>query len=155
VLEVVETFCDDKAHFIFVECRLCVFAEEVNGHLGICLANVVLLNNVWSFLHYVCMEAQKHSKSYQKRVDCDAVVDDCQQICVDGCYIHNLFSVCDCSVQQSERYGWSCHYYGPRSGGNAMNDDEEFALVAQAQHRFSADNVQHIQTFGQTIGYND
>jgi len=106
VLEVEETFCDDKAHFVFAECRLSVFAEEVNGHLEICLANVVLLNNVWSFLHDVNMEARKHSKSYQKRFDCDAVVDDCQEICVDGWYIQNTFFVCDCFVQQSELYGW-------------------------------------------------
>jgi len=87
VLEVEETFCDDKAHFIFVEYRLSVFAQEVNSHLEICLANVVMLNNVYVFLHYISMKGRKHSKRYQKRVDCDAAVDDFQQICVDGCYI--------------------------------------------------------------------
>jgi len=95
VLEVEETFCDDKAHFNFVECRLCFCAEEVNGYLEICLASVVLLNNVWFFLHYVSMEARKHPKSYQERVDCDAFVEDCQQIRIDRCYIHNTFFVCD------------------------------------------------------------
>ena len=54
----------------------------------------------------VNMEARKHSKSYQKRFDCDAVVDDCQEICVDGWYIQNTFFLCDCFVQQSELYGW-------------------------------------------------
>jgi len=95
VLEVEETFCNDKAHFIFVECRLFFFAEEVNGHLEIGVANVVLLNNVWFFQHHVAMESRKHSESYQGRVDCDAFVDECQQICIDGYYIHYTFFVCD------------------------------------------------------------
>jgi len=46
VLEAEKTFCDNKAHFIFVEYRLSVFAQKVNSHLEICLANVIMLNNV-------------------------------------------------------------------------------------------------------------
>jgi len=54
--------------------------------------------------------------------------------------------MCYCSVQKSERYVWVCHYNGSRGGfpisrGNVINDDEEFALVAQVEYRFGANNV--------------